>query len=369
MSRHRLPSRRRPSAVPGHRPGTATTKRTRLAITLGAVVVILAVAAFIGSSQGGTEDSAPAGADRPTQATDAGFVGADGAPTVETGVARDAFDDADGAATADRAASEEAVGGAGGVAVASPDQQAGNPVEAKVVRTGSVDVVVADGSFEKAVGQLTTIAAGAGGFVSASQTSALADTPVGTVTLRVPADRFDDVLGQVRDLGDVESADTASQDVTGEYSDVEARLSALKAERDQITLILGRAESIPDILSVRDRLSMVQAEIEQLQGRQQLLDDQTSLSTLTVGLREEGDRTVTSPPEPRSGPSRLWHDVTDRFTDGGRSIALGLASMAPWLILGLLLFLPARALWRRTAPPAADLPSPGVPDSEAPTVP
>ena len=59
---------------------------------------------------------------------------------------------------------------------------------------------------------------------------------------------------------------------------------------------------------------------------------------------------ATAPRTDRAGLSGLWHDSAERFTDGGRSIALGLATMAPWLLLGLLLFVPGRAIWRRTAP-------------------
>ena len=67
------------------------------------------------------------------------------------------------------------------------------------------------------------------------------------------------------------------------------------------------------------------------QAGQKVLDDQTSLSTLTVTLSEKGSpaKATTAPPSDRSGFSKLWHDSAERFTDGGRAIALGLASMAP----------------------------------------
>lgn len=348
MSRHRLPTiGRRPAAV---RP---QTRRTKLALGLGAVVALLAVAAFIGSRDG-VETARATGGFTSTLATEVPSPGVDRPATSGETASADGFGytDEDQSTSATEAA---APGGAG--AAADSGRQLGAAVAPKVVRTGSIAVLVGDGKFDQAVGQLTTIAAGAGGFVAASQTSALADNPQGSVTLRVPAERFDDVLGQVRKLGNVESADTSSQDVTGEYTDIEARLSALKSEREQITLILGRAETIPDILSVRDRLSVVQSELEQLEGRQQVLDDQTALSTITVGLREKSNGAPYTPPTQRSGLSGLWHDAVDRFTDGGRAIALGLASMAPWLLLGLVLFLPARALWRRTAPPAPPSPA------------
>jgi hypothetical protein len=261
---------------------------------------------------------------------------------------------ADGGAVAAEEDLDRTSGQGTGSAPGPADTGTGNRLEPKIVRTGSLDLVVARGSFDRAAARLTTLATGAGGFVSASQTSALDDAPQGTITLRVPVDRFDDVVAQVRELGTVESLNTGSQDVTGEYSDVAARIKALRDEREQITLVLGRAETIPDILSVRDRLAVVQGELEQLQGRQQVLDDQTSLSTLAVSLREKGQPSAdTAPPAERTGLDKLWHDAGDRFTDGLRAIALGLATLAPWILLALVLFLPARIVWRRLAPPAS----------------
>jgi hypothetical protein len=250
-----------------------------------------------------------------------------------------------GGATASRAPTgSEADTGSGGTA--GPATAPG--LDAKIIRTGSAELVVRKGTFDAAVTRLTTMAAGLGGFVSASETTSLDQTPRGTITLRVPARSFDRVVAALRRVGTVEASTTGSQDVTGEYTDVASRIRALGDEREQIRLVLGRAENIPDILAVRDRLSVVQGELEQLQGRQKVLDDQTSLSTLTVALREKGDQPeALTRPEVRSGLSRLWHDSTDRFGDGARSIALGLATMAPWLILALVLWLPLRVAWRR----------------------
>ena len=236
----------------------------------------------------------------------------------------------------------------------------GTSLAPKIVRNGVFDVEVAKGRFADGVAAANRLAVSVGGFVSASETTALGDDPHGTLTLRVPVARFDDVVGQLSKIGRVRSASTGSQDVTGEYSDVAARINALSNERDQIMLVLGRAQSIPDILSVRDRLTVVQSDLEQLQGRQKVLDDQTSLSTVTMTLSEKGTRAAVTRPVERRGWSALWHDAADRFGNGGRAIALGLATLAPWLLLAAVLWLPARALWRRSARPMVAAPDAGA---------
>ncbi len=343
--------------IPSHTPSTSAdaprrgrrraplNRRTRVLVSAGAVVALLGTAAFIGGDKderstetAGAFDQAKTSADR---------VSASGSSTAsEASLAAGELEDASpttSASAGDTKANAYAVTGQTSI---------GAPLDAKIIRMGSLDVEVAKGKFDAASARLTTIAADARGFISASEVSAMGDDPHGSITLRVPAARFDAVIAQIRKIGDIQAINTGSQDVTGEYTDVAARLKALQSEREQINLVLSRAETIPDILSVRDRLSVVQGEIEQLQGRQKVLDDQTSLSTLTVTVSEKGSpaKSITAPPSDRSGFSKLWHDSAERFTDGGRAIALGLASMAPWLLLALLLFLPGRAIWRRTAP-------------------
>lgn len=353
MSDHRLSSVT--NRFPWRHPG-GLDRRARVMVAAGAAVALLGTAALIGS--GGTDRSSVGTVSRdrttPSGASDGG-----GVNSVESKSAtRPASTGAPGAPGSGGAPAPELTAQED-AALTSPDRAIGVAFDAKIIRTGTLELQVARGRFEAATTRLATIAANAGGFVSASETSALDDAPRGSLTLRVPAAKFDAVVGEVGKVGDVQALNTSSQDVSGEYTDVASRLKALQAEREQITLVLGRAETIPDILSVRDRLAVVQGEIEQLQGRQKVLDDQTSLSTLAVSLHEKGSPAAarTSPVE-RSGFSKLWHDATDRFTDGGRSIALGLATMAPWLLLALALFLPARVLWRRSAPAEVHQPAP-----------
>lgn len=334
------------------RPEVHTDRRIRVALTAGVVVALLGIAAVIGQDSSSDSSSSPAHGSADSGAETSGPPQNATPPTMATASGGDADRD-EGFADAMAMETSEAEGSR-----AQSAAQPLAPLDAKIVRTGTVDVEVKKGGFDAGTTRLSAIATSAGGFVSASEISALDDRPRGSVTLRVPAESFDKVVGQVSEMGDVIAVNTSSKDVSGEYTDLVARLKALQSEREQITLVLGRAESIPDILAVRDRLSIVQGEIEQLQGRQNVLDDQTSLSTLTVSLSEVGDPSAVMPiSTERTGFSKLWHDSVDRFTDGGRSIALGLATMAPWLLLGLFLFFPARLLWRRAAPSATTVDS------------
>jgi len=189
----------------------------------------------------------------------------------------------------------------------------------KVMTTGTIDLALGTDPLQPAVTRLTTIATGAGGFVAKSdlqvgQPSAAIPSSA-TLVLQVPQSAFTTVLTQVRAIAKVTSMTSTSTDVTGEYVDLQARVDALQASRQQYLTILSKATSIGDILSVQSQLDTIQSQIDQLQGQLNLLAGQTTYATLTVSLSQSGHRSPL-PPATQSGISRAWHQSVSGFTSG-----------------------------------------------------
>lgn len=154
----------------------------------------------------------------------------------------------------------------------------------KIVQTATMRMQVDEvgASFEE-VGR---IAASAGGFIASSNFSLQGDQQVASLTVRVPADRYQDTLRQVRELGvKIDNEGSNASDVTEEYSDLSARLRNLEATETQLLQFLTRAANIGEVLQVQDRLNTTRGEIERVKGRMALLDKLTDLSTITVHLR------------------------------------------------------------------------------------
>lgn len=224
------------------------------------------------------------------------------------------------------------------------------PAGPRIVKSGAIDVEVRKHAFGPSFARLTSLATGLGGFVADSRTNESADVPNGTVTLRVASDRFDDLVRQVRELGKVLSLTSSGQDVTGHTTDLQARLRALGATRDQLLALLTRANSISDTLAVRDRLNEVQTQIEQIQGQLAQLDDQAALATLAVTVTEPGFAVI-RPETPRSGWAQAWDDAGGGFERGAQAIVARSGAVLLLLICAALLALPARAAWRATRRP------------------
>lgn len=199
-------------------------------------------------------------------------------------------------------APQPAEGGGGGVGVAEPgvipeddsgsgggeDSDGGDngyspvaPAELQIIKTGDVSIRVGD-VFE-GVGAVRALATEMGGYVGSSQTH---DSRSGaTLTLRIPAARFEDTLERLRSLGDeVLNEVTREEDVTSAVVDLDARITNLRASEETYRTLLSRTERIEDILAVQTRLDEVRGQIEQLEAEAAYLEEQAELSTLSVTL-------------------------------------------------------------------------------------
>jgi hypothetical protein len=174
------------------------------------------------------------------------------------------------------AAAEEAGGG--------PEAPAGDPapIEQRIVKTGEVGVEVDNVAVMLA--RVRAMALELRGYVGGSQAGTLDESA--TITVRIPAARFDEMLSRLHEIEDVEviSEATREQDVTREIVDLGARIANLEASEASYRVLLDRAQEIEDILVVQSRLDEVRGQIEQLEGQLQTIEGQADLSTLTVTI-------------------------------------------------------------------------------------
>lgn len=158
----------------------------------------------------------------------------------------------------------------------------------KIIR--NADLALEADSPEEVQKQITTIVEANGGFVVESQqtssdsTSRSRDTVA--ITLRIPAEKFDITLGEIRKTASrVVSEAVKGQDVSEEFIDIEADLTAKKALEAQFMEIMKRANTVEDALDVQRQLSEVRSSIEKIEGRKRFLENQAALSTVKLQIR------------------------------------------------------------------------------------
>ncbi len=155
--------------------------------------------------------------------------------------------------------------------------------ERMVVRTASLDLVVPD--TDKALAEIQAMARELGGYVVSVEAYQYQEGRQAMVTFRVPSDALDTALERLRAMATTVRRESVSgQDVTDEYVDLESRLRHLQAKEKQLLEFLDQAEDTEAVLAVYEHLSQTQAEIEQVKGRMQYLQNQAALATVTVSL-------------------------------------------------------------------------------------
>ncbi|MFC2031667.1 DUF4349 domain-containing protein [Chloroflexota bacterium] len=108
------------------------------------------------------------------------------------------------------------------------------------------------------------------------------------LTVRVPAERFEQTMAQLRDMAvEVNHESANSDDVTDQYVDLESRLRHLEAKEAQLLEFLDEAEDTEAALAVYDHVAETQAEIEQVKGRMTYLEKLSAMATITAELRPE----------------------------------------------------------------------------------
>ena len=198
--------------------------------------------------------------------------------------------------------------------------------ERMIVRNGEISLVVND--VTDARDEIAQLAVRFDGYVVSSQISGEEQDMRGWISIRVPDDRFESVLAELRDLAvRVTSESTSSQDVTEEYVDLESRLKNAEATESQYLALLEKAEDVEDILNIYESLSRVRSEIEQIKGRMQYLERISSMSLISVYLKPA----ATAKPLVRVGWSAL--EMLKSAVRGIVIFGQWLGTIAIWLLI------------------------------------
>ncbi len=130
------------------------------------------------------------------------------------------------------------------------------------------------------------------GYVSALDIYTISDERrAGSITLRIPVERFDLALEAIKGLGRTKNEQFDTDDVTRRYIDMEARLKNLEVQEQRLRELLDQAETIEDILKVESELGRIRGDLEAMQGEFRYLRERVRYSTFLVRLEERDPRT------------------------------------------------------------------------------
>ncbi|MEU0025929.1 DUF4349 domain-containing protein [Streptomyces sp. NPDC006335] len=259
----------------------------------------------------------------------------------------------------DRAGAQADEKGAAGAAEDSASGKkasaAPDPATNHIIRTASLTVQVKD--VPKALAAARTTTENAGGFVGKESTSRDEEGREQTeVVLRVPVEKYDEVLADLEGAGKLLERTADAQDVTDQVVDVQSRIATQRASVARIRDLMDKATKLSDVVTLEGELSSRQADLESLLARQASLKDRTSLATITLSLSEKPVVKAEEDDDPGVGDALAggW----DAFVTMLRWVVVALAAVLPFLAgLALIVLVWLRLvrprLPRRPAPTAA----------------
>lgn len=222
----------------------------------------------------------------------------------------------------------------------------------KRIRTARMDLLIED--YDQARPAIERLLARVGGVLSDASVQHYSQHRSAELTLRVPAGALDRALRDLRALGKVENESLATEDVTRQYVDTDARLRNLTETETRLRALLqDHGGELSSILEVEREITRVRGDIEALTAQLQQLDERVALSTVHLGLREEAPDIVHEPDDMWKPLRRLGRNAWVILEVSVGALVAFLAAVLtmllyalPWLIpAALVLVLKPR--WRR----------------------
>ncbi len=169
----------------------------------------------------------------------------------------------------------------------APESQ--KSTEEKIIKT--VDLSIQTKEYEAYLAALTANVTKLGGYVENSTNHmgsyySSNSNRSSTYVVRIPADRLDEFLAGAEEKGKIIRKTEKQENVTLEYVDLESRINAYKTERTTLTGLLEKAESLEDVLSIQERLSEVNYQIESYTAKMRVLENRIGYSTITLDINE-----------------------------------------------------------------------------------
>lgn len=208
-------------------------------------------------------------------------------------------------------------------------------MDRKLIKTVSMNVETEE--FDSLIVNLQARISGLGGYVENSNTNNsgyyVNNGRYANYVIRVPADKLEELIGNVAEIANVTWKEEGIEDITLRYIDVESHKIALQTEQDRLLVLMEKAESVEDLIAIESRMSEVRYQIQSYESTLRMYDNQIDYSTLHLSISEVKKLT---PQEELS----VWEKIQDGFMEnldhvitGTRDFFIGVVVAIPYLVV------------------------------------
>ncbi|ESU30059.1 hypothetical protein FLJC2902T_05520 [Flavobacterium limnosediminis JC2902] len=164
------------------------------------------------------------------------------------------------------------------------------------------------------------------------------------ITIRIPSAAFDAFIAEIsQGVNHFDRKEISAEDVTEEYIDVEARLTAKRILEKRYFELLGKATKVSEMLEIESSLSEVREEIEAKEGRLKFLQSQVAMSTVHLEM-------YTNKPSESGATASFSGKMGKALRGGFNNVAtffLGMLYVWPFILVSIAAFFLIRRRFRR----------------------
>lgn len=215
----------------------------------------------------------------------------------------------------------------------------------KIIKNGNIALTVLE--LQSRINEITAMSEQLGGYVESSYVEDIVEpgtitipepekakektTKVGNITIKVPADKFDNTFQSIIAMGNIVSQSTNSNDITKQYMDMESRLNNLKIQEKTYQDMLSKAKNVDEILRVETEINRIRTDIDIMIGDLKRWDEQVEYSTIYINLTEKKEAELE-----KVDTSSVWNRAKQGLINTINSMKNGIA----WLFVFLVSVLP-----------------------------
>ncbi len=214
-----------------------------------------------------------------------------------------------------------------------------------IIKNGDINLLVEDTDI--AIDRATQVIGDLGGYIVSSRVWYQPyidgnNYKYATITIGIPVDQFERTLSRLRGLAVKVLDETATgEDVTNQFVDLQSQVTNLEATRDRIKSFLDEAKTVDEALRINQELSNVEAQIEQLKGQMNYLQDRSAYSTITVNFEPVLPEIVSTPtPTPLPSPTPIPWNPGSTFQSAKKTVTFAYQGIVDFLIWVLVVFVP-----------------------------
>ena len=198
----------------------------------------------------------------------------------------------------------------------------------KLIRRVNIDAETED--LEALLPELTAQISALGGYVESQNLyngSAYASyrSRSANLTVRIPADKLDTFIGQVKGVSNVVSYNESQEDVTLTYVSTESRILALETEQARLLELLAQAQNMSDLLEIEARLTDVRYELESVKSQLLVLANKVDYATVNLYISQVKEYTEVE-------EQTLWQRISGGFKENLEDLGEGAVDFFVWVV-------------------------------------